>query len=144
MLDQTNEIISIFQKSLNPDIKYANVTIRKAAKDLIARYKYEGVHKMATRVVKSQLSYNNRLENGDLEDGEPICPTAITPYEMMVKIPKFARYFAELKSKERKRERKKAFKPVTPDFVKQRGEIDPEMRARTDAVKESIRNKFKK
>lgn len=99
-MNQVNEIINIFQKSINPDIKYANVTIRQAVKEMIKRYGYSGVYKMSDRVTKAQIASNTRIANGGDND---FCPTATTPYEMLVKLPKFKAYFDKIDGEKKKK-----------------------------------------
>jgi len=102
-MNQTNEIINIFYESINPDINYQNVTTRQATNEMIKRYTYQGTFKMATRVVKAQKASNARIANGEDND---FCPTAITPYEMRAKLPKFKAYFDKIDGEKKKKAHK--------------------------------------
>lgn len=108
-MNKTNEIINIFYEAINPDINYQNKTIRKSADEMIKRYGLMGTIEMCKKAIKAQQEYEEAISNG--QTPSEICPTAITPYELQTKIPKFKRYF-------KLTERRKVLMPETPEFVK--------------------------
>ena len=82
----SQEIINILDlfSQINPSIQYGNKTQRKACIDMIKKFGYENVIRMAEQVIGVQ--------------GEKYSPTATTPYAMYIKLGDFKVYFDRSKT----------------------------------------------